>query len=461
MNKIPRQSMPEQAPAERIKNFKEVPLGYTRKQAILEAQRCIQCKKAKCIGGCPVEIDIPAFIKLVGEGKFIEAAKKIKETNALPAICGRVCPQEEQCEKVCILGIKQDPVAIGRLERFVADYEREQGEIEIPQINKKSGKRVAVIGAGPAGLTAAGDLVRMGHDVSVFEALHAPGGVLIYGIPEFRLPKAIVKAEVDYVQKLGVKLQLDSVIGKIKSVAELFAEGFQAIFVGTGAGSPNFLKIPGENLAGIYSANEFLTRVNLMKAYLFPEYDTPVVRGKRVAVFGGGNTALDSARVARRLGPEKVYIIYRRSRAEMPARAEEIHHGEEEGIEFLLLTNPLRFGGDEKGWLKTVECQRMELGEPDSSGRRRPIPIPNSQFTIDIDVAIIAIGNSPNPLIPHSLPELKISKWGNIETMTETGETNLPGIFAGGDIASGEGTVINAMGDAKRAARAIDKYLKL
>jgi len=451
--------MKEQEPKERVKNFKEVPLGYTPEQAVEEANRCIQCKNAKCIGGCPVEIKIPEFIKLISEGKFVDAAKKIKETNALPAICGRVCPQEEQCEKACILGIKNEPVAIGRLERFVADYERDNSTIKAPDIEKNTGKKVAVVGAGPAGLTVAGDLAKMGHDVTLFEALHACGGVLVYGIPEFRLPKSIVAAEVEYVRKLGVKIHVNSVIGKIKTIDELFEEGYSAIFIGSGAGSPNFLKIPGENLSGVYSANEFLTRVNLMKAYLFPEYDTPVVRGKRVAVFGGGNTAMDSARVALRFGPEKVYILYRRSRVELPARVEEIHHGEEEGIDFQFLTNPLRFIGDEKGWLKKVECQKMELGEPDASGRRRPIPIAGSEFMIDIDVAIIAIGNSPNPMIPQTTPQLKISKWGNIETNRDTGETNMPGVFAGGDIASGEGTVINAMGDAKRAARAIDKYL--
>jgi len=372
--KVPRQKMPEQDPQVRIHNFNEVPTGYTEETAIAEAKRCIQCKKPGCIAGCPVDVDIPGFVALIAAGKFIEAALKLKETNALPAVCGRVCPQEDQCEKVCILGKKGEPVAIGRLERFAADTERQSGKISIPAPAKPNGKKVAIVGAGPSGLTIAGDLIKLGYDVTIFEALHKAGGVLVYGIPEFRLPKAIVEAEVDYLRKLGVKIETNAVIGRLKTVDELFAEGFHAVYLGVGAGAPVFMNIPGENLSGIYSANEYLTRSNLMKAYLFPEYDTPIVRGKNVAVIGGGNVAMDSVRTALRLGADNATIIYRRTEVEMPARIEEVHHAKEEGVQFKLLTNPVEYIGNKEGWVTGVRCQRMELGEPDDSGRRRPVP---------------------------------------------------------------------------------------
>ena len=451
--------MPEQDPKKRAKNFEEVPLGLPPEIAELEAARCIQCKNKPCVPGCPVEIDIPAFIDLIVKKDYIGAARKIKETNALPAVCGRVCPQETQCEKVCTLGVKGEPVNIGALERFVADYERDAGNIKVPPKKPPTGKNVAVVGSGPAGLTCAGDLALMGHEVTIFEVLHKGGGVLVYGIPEFRLPKKIVQAEIDYVKKLGVKVELNFPVGRMKTVDDLLKE-LGAVFIGSGAGAPNFLGIPDENLQGIYSANEFLTRVNLMKAYKFPEYDTPVSVGRKVAVFGGGNTAMDGARTALRLGPDKVYLLYRRSKVEMPARIEEIQHGEQEGLEFHFLTAPTKFIGNDQGHLTAVECLRMELGEPDASGRRRPVPIKGSEFTLQIDTAIIAIGNAPHPLIPLTTPDLKISQWGNIEVNPETGATSKKGVFAGGDIATGEGTVIAAMGDAKKAARAIDSYLK-
>ncbi|MBP8985640.1 MAG: NADPH-dependent glutamate synthase [Syntrophobacterales bacterium] len=458
--KVPRQSMPEQDPKERIKNFEEVPYGYTTEQALLEASRCIQCKKPGCIAGCPVDVDIPGFIKLIAEGKFVEAAWKLKETNALPAVCGRVCPQEDQCEKVCILGKKGDPVAIGRLERFAADYERATGSVQVPKVAAATGKRVAVVGAGPAGLTIAGDLVKVGHDVTVFEALHKPGGVLVYGIPEFRLPKAIVDAEVSYLENLGVKIVTDAVIGRLKTVDDLFAEGFQAVFLGVGAGAPVFMNIPGENLSGIYSANEYLTRSNLMKAYRFPEFDTPIVRGRNVAVIGGGNVAMDSVRTALRLGAENAYIIYRRSKVEMPARTEEVHHAEEEGVQFNFLTNPVEYIGDEDGWVKKMVCNRMELGEPDGSGRRRPTVIPGSEFTIDVDTVVVAIGTTANPVIPRTTPGLEVNKWGYIVTKDGTGETTRKGVYAGGDIVTGSATVILAMGAGRQAAKAVDEYMR-
>ncbi len=458
--KIPKQPMGEQEPMERIKNFYEVPHGYTEEQAIEEARRCIQCKNPLCVDGCPVGIDIPYFIRLIEEGKFIEAARKLKETNGLPAVCGRVCPQEDQCERVCIIGKKGEPVAIGRLEKFAADYEREHGEVTIPNIPKWTGKKVAVVGGGPAGLTAAGDLVKMGHRVTVFEALHTPGGVLMYGIPEFRLPKKIVESEVDYLRKMGVDIQCNSVVGKLDTIDELLSEDYDAVFVGSGAGLPYFMNIPGENLVGVYSANEFLTRVNLMKAFQFPEYDTPVLKGKRVAVIGGGNTAMDAARTALRLCPEEVSIIYRRSREELPAREEEIHHGEEEGLVFRLLHNPIKFTGNDDGRLTAIECVKMELGEPDDSGRRRPIVIEGSEFTLDCDVAILSIGNGANPLIQQTSPDIKTNKWGNITIDQDTGRTSKKGVFAGGDIVRGGSTVILAMGDARRAANSIDEYLK-
>jgi len=457
--KIPRQRMPEQDPKVRVGNFYEVPYGFTPEEAMKEAQRCIQCKTPLCVGGCPVNIDIPWFIRLIEEGKFVEAARKLKETNGLPAVCGRVCPQEDQCEKVCVVGKKGEPVSIGRLERFAADYEREHGEVSIPEIPRWTGKKVAVVGGGPAGLTVAGDLIKKGHKVTVFEALHTPGGVLVYGIPEFRLPKKIVESEVDYLRKMGVDIQCNAVVGKLETIDELLSNGFDAVFIGTGAGLPYFMNIPGENLAGVYSANEYLTRVNLMKAYQFPEYDTPIMRGRRVVVVGGGNTAMDAARTALRLCPEEVTIIYRRGMEELPARVEEVHHGEEEGLKFALLTNPLRFIGDPEGRLRAVECIRMELGEPDESGRRRPVPIKGSEFCLDCDVAVIAVGNGANPLIPQTTPEIKVNKWGNIVIDTDTGKTSKTGVFAGGDIVRGGATVILAMGDGRRAANALHEYL--
>ncbi|PIU45368.1 MAG: glutamate synthase (NADPH), homotetrameric [Ignavibacteriales bacterium CG07_land_8_20_14_0_80_59_12] len=457
---IPRQPMPEQDPEVRARNFQEVPLGYAEEQARMEAQRCIQCPAQPCVDGCPVSIQIPQFIKLIAEGDFAAAARKIKETNALPAICGRVCQQENQCEAVCIIGKRNPPVSIGRLERFAADYEREHELTRIPELPAPTGKKVAVIGAGPAGLAAAGELALRGHTVTIFEALHKPGGVLFYGIPEFRLPKAIVESEVNYLRQLGVEIVMDFVVGRTRTVDELFdEEGYDALFIGTGAGLPYFLGIPGENLNGVYSANEFLTRVNLMKGFRFPETDTPIPFAKRVAVFGAGNTAMDAARTARRLSmTDKVYIIYRRSRAEMPARKEEIEHGEAEAVEFVLLASPLKFLGED-GWLKGVELQRMELGPPDASGRRRPVPIPGSEFTFDIDAAIIAIGNGSNPLVLKTTLGLQINAKGQIKADPETGKTSRDRIYAGGDIVRGEATVIDAMGDGRRAARAIHEAI--
>lgn len=458
--KISRQRMPEREPEKRNKDFNEVNLGLDQEIARCEARRCLDCANPQCVLGCPVSIDIPTFIKLVEIGDFVQSVRKIKETNGLPAICGRVCPQESQCEKVCILkkatGVS---VAIGNLERFVSDYERKEGEVYIPQIPPPTGHKVAVIGAGPAGLTAAGELARKGHKVTIFEALHLAGGVLVYGIPEFRLPKAILQSEVDYLKKLGVELTTNFIVGKTATLEELKQEGYDSFFIGTGAGLPNFMRIPGENLIGVYSANEYLTRVNLMKAYEFPEYDTPVYLGKRAAVIGGGNVAMDSVRSAKRLGAEPATVVYRRSRVEMPARVEEVKHAEEEGIEFHFLTAPIRYFGDEKGRVKAMECIKMELGEPDSSGRRRPIPIEGSEFTMEVDLVVVAIGQSPNPLIPQTTPQLKVGKWGNIEVDWETMATSLEGVFAGGDIVRGGATVILAMGDGRVAAAEIDKYL--
>ncbi len=454
-----RQKMPEQNPKLRIQNFKEVALGYTDSNALKEASRCLQCKKPPCVEGCPVNVQIPEFIKQVKEGDFMGAIHTIKETNSLPAVCGRVCPQETQCESKCVLAKKGQPIAIGRLERFAADYELNKGEVRAPAIAKKTGKKVAVVGAGPAGLTVAGELSKKGHDVTIFEALHKAGGVLVYGIPEFRLPKSIVQREVDYVEKLGAKIKVDQIIGQSMTLDEIFEAGYDAVFIGTGAGLPYFMDIPGENLNGVYSANEFLTRANLMKAYLFPEYDTPIRVGSKVAVVGGGNVAMDSARVSRRLGAD-VYLIYRRSREEMPARAEESHHAEEEGIDFRLLTNPVRIIGDENGWVKGIECVKMELGEPDASGRRRPIEIKGSNYVIDVDVVIIAIGQGPNPILTSSTPGLQLKKSGNIEADPETGKTSLEGVFAGGDIVTGAATVILAMGAGRAAAKAMDEYLQ-
>ena len=457
---VHRQGMPEQDPKARIRNFDEVPLGYTEEMAVAEAKRCIQCKKPLCIGGCPVDVDIPGFIKLIAEGDFIGAARRLKEANILPAVCGRVCPQEDQCEKICVLGKKGEPVAIGRLERFAADYERESGNITVPEIALSTGKKVAVVGAGPAGLTIAGDLVKLGHEVFIFEALHKAGGVLVYGIPEFRLPKKIVEAEVDYLKKTGVKIITNTVIGRLKTVDELFEEGFGAVFLGVGAGAPVFMHIPGENLSGIYSANEYLTRSNLMKAYRFPEYDTPIVRGKNVAVIGGGNVAMDSVRTALRLGAENAYIIYRRTEVEMPARIEEVHHAGQEGVQFKLLTNPVEYIGDKDGWVKEMKCLRMELGEPDESGRRRPVPIKGSEFVMDVDTVVVAVGTMANPIIPATTPGLETNRWGHVTVRDENGETSRRGVYAGGDIVTGSATVILAMGAGRKAARAIDEYLK-
>ncbi len=459
--KIPRQPMPEQEPKVRARNFDEVPLGYSEETAMKEAGRCLQCKNPTCVTGCPVEINIPAFITKIKEGDFQGAISKIKQTNALPAVCGRVCPQELQCENSCILGRKGEPVAIGRLERFCADWERAQGEVTIPPIEASTGKKIAVVGSGPSGLTVAGDLILKGHDVTVFEAFQVPGGVLVYGIPEFRLPKAIVAAEVDYMKKLGVKFEVDTVVGATVSVDELFEEGFDAVYVGVGAGLPVFMGIPGENLIGIYSANEYLTRSNLMKAYLFPEYDTPIIKGKNVTVFGAGNVAMDSARTALRLGAEKVTVVYRRSRQEMPARGEEIHHAEEEGVEFLLLAAPLEFIGDENGRLTGVRCQKMELGEPDASGRRRPVPIDSSEFEIACDTAVVAIGAGANPLLTKATDDIQLNKRGYIIAEPETGKTTKKAVWAGGDIVTGQATVILAMGAGRAVANSIHKYLTI
>ena len=457
--KVPRQKMPEQDPQKRVRNFEEVPLGFSEQTAMLEAQRCIQCKKPSCVGGCPVDVKIPQFIKQIVEGNFIEAGKTLKETNSLPAVCGRVCPQEDQCEKACILGKKGEPVAIGRLERFAADYERSTGKVTVPPKVKANSKKIAIVGAGPAGLTIAGDLVKLGYDVTIFEALHKAGGVLIYGIPEFRLPKAVVEAEVEYLRKLGVKIETNFVIGRTKTIDELFAEGYDEVFIGVGAGAPVFMNIPGENLSSIYSANEYLTRSNLMKAYLFPEYDTPIVRGKRVAVIGGGNVAMDSVRTALRLGAEKAMIIYRRTDVEMPARKEEVHHAQEEGVEFLMLTNPVEYIGNAAGWVTGVKCIKMELGGPDASGRKSPIPIKGSEFVIDVDTVVVAVGTMANPIVPATTPGLATSKRGYIITKDESGLTSREGIYAGGDIVTGSATVILAMGAGRKAANAIHDYL--
>lgn len=459
--KIPRQKMPAQKPDERNKNFQEVPFGLSEAQALIEAARCIECKKKPCIEGCPVEVDIPAFIDLILQKDYAGAARKIKETNSLPAVCGRVCPQEEQCELKCILnkGKNNKPVAIGYLERFVADYERDNNLVQLPRIAPSTGRRVAIVGSGPAGLTVAGDLIKLGHAVTIFEALHKPGGVLVYGIPEFRLPKAIVQAECDFMAQMGVKFETSNVIGKTDTVDELFEMGYDAIFIGTGAGLPNFMNIPGENLIGIYSSNEYLTRSNLMRAFDFPTYDTPIILGKNVAVLGGGNTAMDSVRTALRLGAENAHIVYRRSEQEMPARIEEIHHAKEEGVQFHLLTTPIRYMGDENGKVKQMECLNMQLGEPDASGRRRPVPIEGSNFIMDVDLVVVAIGNSSNPLVQQTTPGLEVNKWGNIVVNGETMQTSRKGVYAGGDIVTGGATVILAAGAGKIAARSLHKYL--
>jgi glutamate synthase (NADPH/NADH) small chain len=454
---LEREDMPRQDPIERRSNFNEVALGYSHEQAINEASRCIQCKKPVCIAGCPVEINIPAFIKCIAQNDMEGAISEIKSMNALPAICGRVCPQETQCEEVCVLAKKGEPVAIGRLERYAADWELNNKGTNPNHYDPDSNK-VAVVGSGPAGLTAAAELAKMGYRVTLFEALHKAGGVLVYGIPEFRLPKSIVQAEVEYVESLGVDIQLDSVIGKIETLDEILNE-FDAAFLGTGAGLPVFMNIDGENLNGVYSANEFLTRVNLMKAYQFPDYDTPIKRTRRVVVVGGGNVAMDAARCAQRLGADEVTIIYRRSNEEMPARNEEIENAREEGVIFKLLCNPIKIIGDENNWVRQIELLNMELGEPDESGRCRPVPIESSEHIIDVDIVVMAIGTSPNPLIPNTTSDLATTKWGTL-VADEEGMCSKKGVFAGGDVVTGAATVISAMGAGKKAARAIDRYLK-
>jgi glutamate synthase (NADPH/NADH) small chain len=453
--------MPEQQPKIRARNFLEVPTGYTVKMAQEEASRCLQCKKPGCVEGCPVGVDIPGFIDLISQGDMTGAIRNLWGKNALPAVCGRVCPQESQCEGKCIVGKKGDPVGIGNLERFCADYERENGTGELPPKAAPTGKRVAVVGSGPSGLTVAGDLIVKGHDVTIFEAFHKAGGVLVYGIPEFRLPKAIVAQEVNFLERLGVKIQVNAVVGRTVSLDELFEEGFDAIYVGVGAGLPKFMNIPGENYVGILSANEYLTRANLMRAYKYPEVDTPIPLGKNVVVLGAGNVAMDSARTAMRLGAESVKIVYRRSRDEMPARQAEIHHAEEEGIELFLLTNPTRYLGDQNGRLTGMECLRMELGEPDASGRRRPVAIKGSEFEITCDLCIVAVGSGANPLLTSETPDMKLNKWGNVVADEKNGKTTKRAVWAGGDIVTGAATVILAMGAGRHAANSIHEYLTL
>ena len=458
--KIPRVEMPEQEPLVRARNFEEVPFGYTPEMAMEEASRCLQCKKPACVAGCPVEIDIPGFIKLIQEGEFTQSIRKLWAKNSLPAVCGRVCPQEIQCEGLCIVGKKGEPVAIGNLERFAADHERVHGTGELPPTAKPNGKKVAVVGSGPSGLTVAGDLIVKGYDVTILEAFHKPGGVLVYGIPEFRLPKAIVAQEINFLERLGVKVECNAVVGRTVSVDELFQEeGYDAVYIGVGAGLPRFMNIPGENLIGILSANEYLTRANLMKAYLFPEVDTPIPIGKNVVVLGAGNVAMDAARTAMRLGADKVRIVYRRSREEMPARNAEIHHAEEEGIEFFLLTNPTQYFGNEQGRLTGMECLQMELGEPDESGRRRPVPIEGSEFHMECDLCVVAVGSGANPLLTQTTEDMELNKWGYIVADPETGKTRKKGVWAGGDIVTGAATVILAMGAGRKAADSIDQYL--
>ncbi|BHH85355.1 NADPH-dependent glutamate synthase [Desulforhopalus sp. 52FAK] len=459
--KAGRVAMPEQEAKVRARNFLEVPTGYTVKMAQEEAARCLQCKKPACVAGCPVGVDIPGFIELITEGDFTGAARNLWSKNALPAVCGRVCPQEIQCEGKCIVGRKGEPVAIGNLERFVADYERDHGTGELPPRAELTGKKVAVVGSGPSGLTVAGDLVAKGHDVTIFEAFHKPGGVLVYGIPEFRLPKEIVAQEVNFLERQGAKLECNAVVGRTVSLDELFEQGFDAIYIGVGAGLPRFMNIPGENYVGILSANEYLTRANLMKAYEYPKVDTPIPIGKNVVVLGAGNVAMDSARTAMRLGAESVKIVYRRSKEEMPARTAEIHHAEEEGIELFLLTNPTQYLGDEDGRLIGMECLKMELGEPDDSGRRRPVAIEGSEFELACDLCIVAVGSGANPLLTSETPDMELNRWGNVVTEAATGKTTKKGVWAGGDIVTGAATVILAMGAGREAADSIDDYLKL
>lgn len=457
MTKVP---MPEQDPQVRNKNFLEVATGYTAEMAVEEAKRCIQCKHKPCMSGCPVSVKIPEFIALVAEGEFEKAYQKVTETNALPAVCGRVCPQESQCEGVCVRSIKGEPVAIGRLERFVADHHM-QNSCEVVLPVEPNGHKVATVGTGPASLTCAGDLAKLGYAVTMFEAFHVPGGVLMYGIPEFRLPKALVQAEIDLLRQRGVEIQTNMVIGKILTIDELFDDfGYEAVFIGSGAGLPNFMGIPGENFNGVFSSNEFLTRINLMKAYLFPNVDTPVHVGKRVVVVGGGNVAMDAARSAKRLGAEEVYIVYRRSEEEMPARLEEVHHAKEEGIIFKNLNNPTEILGDENGWVRGITIQKMELGEPDASGRRRPLPVEGAYEELPCETVIMAIGQSPNPLIKQTTPDIETQSWGGIIADEETGATSKPGVYAGGDTVTGAATVILAMGAGKQAAAAMDAYIR-
>lgn len=457
--KIPRQQMEEQQPQVRARNFDEVPFGYTEDQAKLEAARCLQCKKPACVPGCPVGIDIPGFIQLIKAGDFTASCRMLWDKNALPAVCGRVCPQELQCEGLCIVGKKGEPVAIGNLERFAADWERHHGTGGLPPREEPTGKKVAVVGSGPSGLTVAGDMIKKGHEVTIFEAFHLPGGVLVYGIPEFRLPKEIVAQEVNFLERQGVRIECNQVVGRTTSLEELFEDGYDAVFLGVGAGLPRFLNVPGENMIGIYSANEYLTRSNLMKAYLFPKYDTPIIKGKNVVTLGAGNVAMDSARTALRLGAERSTIVYRRSRQEVPARAAEVHHAEQEGVAFHFLTAPIRFMGNDKGRLVGMECLQMELGEPDESGRRRPLPIKGSEFEIECDLAIIAVGAGANPLLTQSTEGLKLNNWGYIVTDENTGKTSKKGVWAGGDIVTGSATVILAMGAGRVAADSIDDYL--
>ncbi len=458
--KIKRQHPIEQSAEDRNKNFNEVSFGFSEERALMEAKRCLDCKNPVCIEGCPVRIDIPGFINLILEKDYIGAVNKIREANYLPAMCGRVCPQEEQCEIVCLLGKKHEPVAIGKLERFVADYEMQNNLYKPPVINNKISKKIAVVGSGPAGLTVAAELAKFGYKVTLFEALHALGGVLRYGIPEFRLPKAILDEELKRIEDLGVEVVTNFVVGRTATLDELIDEmGYEAVFLGTGAGTPTFMGIPGENLSGVFSANEFLTRVNFMRAYAFPDADTPIKMGKQIAVIGGGNTAMDAVRTAKRLGAEKAYLVYRRSRKEMPARAEEIVHAEEEGIELLLLTNPIKILGDDNNWVKGLECQRMELGEPDESGRRKPVPVEGSEFILDVQTVIEAIGQKPNPIIQATTPGLEVTKKGTV-LVDEIMTTTRPNVFAGGDLIHGGATVILAMHDGKIAAEAIHKYLQ-
>jgi len=456
--KIPRQDMPEQDAAMRIHNFQEVTYGYTSELALLESGRCLQCKNPKCVEGCPVNVDIPSFVSLLADGRFDDAVKKIKEKNVFPAICGRVCPQERQCEANCVLGIKDEPLAIGRLERFVADYERKMESSKAPVITKNMNKKIAVVGSGPGGLTVAADMRQYGYDVTVFEALHETGGVLTYGIPEFRLPKAIVQDEINYLKNMGIRFETNHIIGPLISIKELL-ENFNAVFLGVGAGLPRFMNIPGESLGNVYSSNEYLTRINLMKAYKFPEYDTPMPKGNRVVVIGGGNVAMDCARTAKRTGASEVTIVYRRTRQELPARREEVHHAEEEGIRFMMLSSPVEYLGTDNSTIKEMRCIRMQLGEEDKSGRRRPLPINDSEFTIQCDMAIVAIGTGPNPIIFKSTNGLKLNKYGYIETNPETMETSIPCVYAGGDIVTGSATVIQAMGAGRIAARAMHARL--